>query len=494
MVLMRLVIRGAGLINMVIMARLLVPEDFGLIAMASIFIGLIDTLSEFSFDVALIKDQQASRKHYDTAWTLSIIRGGLAALLMVLIAGPAAVAIGEPRLEMIIIALASASLLHGFQNIGVVDFRKSLNFRKDFVFLASEKIAAVVVTVGLALIFRNYWALVFGIIAGKAWRLGASYVMHGYRPRFCLEAWRELFAFTKWLLCYNILFFLRNRIDRVVIGKFLGAGTLGFYTIAFDLANLVTSELMVPIRRSLLPGFAKISNEAGQTRAIFIEVFGITLWLGGPIAIGMGLLAAPLVSILFGEIWSDSVPIIHVLVLAGFVALLSSCSYPIFLALNNPSVPTFLCGLHLLLLLPSLTVGTSLYGVIGAAMAVVLCQLIIASIDIVLIVRLLRLPFQRLGSVMWRSLAALGCMAFTVHALSKNWPYGGSWLGEVAQLFIASFGGGSVYIGISLLLWKLFSDGGGPERHFVRQIVQHIPGLSGRVQRLSFLMDQNRSR
>ena len=124
------------------------------------------------------------------------------------------------------------------------------------------------------------------MVAGKLWRLGASFGMHPYRPSLSLQSWRELFAFTKWLLLHNILLFFRNRADRLVIGKMLGAATLGVYTLAYDLANLVTTELMAPIRRALLPGYARLAGQSERLRATFVDVFGLTLWIGAPIAIG----------------------------------------------------------------------------------------------------------------------------------------------------------------------------------------------------------------
>jgi O-antigen/teichoic acid export membrane protein len=153
MVLMRLVIRAAGLVNMVILARLLVPEDFGLIAMAMLVVGAIDIVSEFNFDVVLIKKQAASRADYDTAWTLSIIRGAVVCLLLIAVADPAAELFDEPRLAAVAAVLALSPLLLGLQNIGVVDFRKRLDFRRDFLLMAGAKVVAVVVTVGLALIW-----------------------------------------------------------------------------------------------------------------------------------------------------------------------------------------------------------------------------------------------------------------------------------------------------------------------------------------------------
>ena len=198
MVAMRLVVRGAGLINMVILARLLVPEDFGLVAMAMIFVGAIEVFSEFNFDVALIKKQSADRTDYDTAWTLSIIRGGVTAAVLLAIAAPAADLFDEPRLAMVIAVLSLSSVLLGFQNIGVVDFRKSLDFRRDFLFMASGKVVAVIITIGLALIWQNYWALVGGMIGGKIWRVAAK-LRHA-----CLQAAPVAQALAGTLCLYQV--------------------------------------------------------------------------------------------------------------------------------------------------------------------------------------------------------------------------------------------------------------------------------------------------
>ena len=132
MVMLRLAVRSIGLINTFILARLLLPEDFGLIALAMVTITLLDTLSEFGFETALIRDQKTTRAHYDTAWTVAVIKGILVATLLFVAAEPIAGFFDEPRLVWVIRALCVIPLLEGFKNIGVVNFTKNLNFRKEF--------------------------------------------------------------------------------------------------------------------------------------------------------------------------------------------------------------------------------------------------------------------------------------------------------------------------------------------------------------------------
>jgi O-antigen/teichoic acid export membrane protein len=322
------------------------------------------------------------------------------------------------------------------------------------------------------------WALVGGIVGTAVWRVGASYAMHPFRPRLSLKSWRELFAFTKWLLAHNILLYLRNRADRLVIGKLLGAGTLGVYTLAFDLANLVTSELMAPIRRALLPGYAKIAGDAAHMRSMFVDVFALTLWIGAPIPVAIGLLAEPLIGLLLGETWLAAVPLTQLLVFAGFAALLSSGSQPVYLATGRPELQAYIMGLSAVLLVPAVMIGVQAKGAIGAAIALVLVQSLVALIDIAVVLFLLRLKARAIAAVSWRSVAALALMAALIHALVRAWPVSGNVIGDALLLLTAAAAGGLVYLISSLTLWRLFAfDRTGPERHIQKALLRSASAL-----------------
>ena len=135
----RLAQRGIGLLSTVVLARLLVPEDFGLVAMAMAIYGLVDLLSQFGFDTALIHKQDADRRHYDTAWTLNLVFRTLCGLLLIIAAPLGASLLEEPRLEAVIYVIAIVSLVQGFENIGIVAFRKDFHFNMEFHFRIAKK-------------------------------------------------------------------------------------------------------------------------------------------------------------------------------------------------------------------------------------------------------------------------------------------------------------------------------------------------------------------
>ena len=175
MALLRFTVRSIGLISTMILARLLVPADFGLVAMATSIMAFLELATAFRFDIPLIQNQNAEDRHFDTAWTLNALFGvGLTVLLLIL-AYPAAEFFREDRLFAVINVLAFGFLITGFENIGVVNFRKQLDFRKDFVLLLAKKLVGFCVTIPLAFALRSYWALVAGIVVGNAIGVAITY-------------------------------------------------------------------------------------------------------------------------------------------------------------------------------------------------------------------------------------------------------------------------------------------------------------------------------
>ena len=125
MILFRLTERSIGFISTLILARLLVPDDFGLVAMATSILAALELLGAFSFDMALIQNQAATRKHYDTAWTFEVLFGVIKCALLLALSVPAAAFYGEPRITAVMQVLALCTLLQGFDNIGVVEIGRA---------------------------------------------------------------------------------------------------------------------------------------------------------------------------------------------------------------------------------------------------------------------------------------------------------------------------------------------------------------------------------
>src|SRR5258706_9735213 len=271
MVLLKIVERGIGLASTVVLARLLLPADFGVVAMATSIIAILELFGALGLDWALIQRPDATPANYNAAWTFSAIFGVSCAIALLCVAAPAATFYGEPRLVPVMQVLAGMMAIGGFQNIGIVAFRRDLEFDREFRFLLAKKIATVVVTILLAFTLRSYWALVIGVTFGSAMSVALSYYVHPYRPRLSLHGLGELLRFSKWLLANNALLFLNARASDFVIGRLSGAGALGMYQIAYEISNLPTTELVAPINKATFPGYSRLAGDIVKLRDGFLN-------------------------------------------------------------------------------------------------------------------------------------------------------------------------------------------------------------------------------
>lgn len=466
-ILQRLAVRFIGLISTIILARLLVPEDFGLIALATTLLAVLETALELGFDLALIQRQTADRSQYDTAWTLSIARGILTALLFIAAAYPLAALYDDPRLVPVVMWLAAVSIMTGFQNIGIVEFRMELQFEREFRMLVLSKMAAFVVTLVLAWMWRDYRALVAGIITGKAVNFILSYVMHPYRPRLSLKGATPFLHFSKWLLLNNAVALIRQRLDTFVVGKMSSATALGHYTVAYEISNLATTELIWPISRALFPGFAKMEGNPVRLANGFVSSLGIMFLLGAPLAVGIGLVAEHIVRIFLGEPWMPAVPLIQILSLYGFLNLPTANSSAIYLALGRPDLITLRGLPSVIILPPALIGGAYYYGPVGAAWALVLSAVVALAVHFWLIRRQLPVTAKDIIGTLWRPSIGLMVMAALVFSADRAWPDEAGLLHDLIQTFALVGLGALAYAGSVVLLWLLAGKPDGTERRII---------------------------
>jgi O-antigen/teichoic acid export membrane protein/glycosyltransferase involved in cell wall biosynthesis len=455
MVMLRMADRVLGVISFSILARLLLPEHFGLVALAVSLSGLLEILGEFSVELALIRDPRADRRLYDTAWTMKIMRGLVVAGILALLAPLVAGFFGEPRVEAVVYCLALARLIQSFENIGVVEFRKALTFNKEFTYLFLSRCLSTVLALAFAVMWRNYWALVGGILAQKSTQVALSFVVHEYRPTWSLTGFRELFHFSKWMVIQNFVHGLNLQAPTWVIGQLAGVGAVAHYAVGSEIATLTTSELRAPIRRAMFPGFAKLASDPQALQNGFLDAYGLMVLIGLPIPMGLAVAAPFLVHVFLGDQWQAAVPVIEVLALYGVVQAVGSSSHLVYLALNRPQITARLAGLHFGLLLPLLVAGVSWAGAVGAAWALTITSIIVLLVDFRLILRMLDIPLHNILATLARPVGGSLAMLAGLISLRLIFPEPQSWISSALQLVALSGTGVIVYAGAVLTLWHL---------------------------------------
>ena len=460
---MRMTIRGLGVISMLILARLLVPADFGLVALATLVRGIVEMASQFGFDNAIIQNQKADHRHYNSAWTLNVIRGVVSGVVIVAIAGPAARFFNEPRLVDIMYWLALASVISGLENIGIVEFRSKLNFHKEYKFFVFVKLSSFIVTLAVAFAYRSYWALVVGIVVGATTMFVLSYTMHPYRPRFDLSKAGELFKFSKWLLVNEYLVFAAKNIDRFLIGRFLDAASLGVYSLAKEIATLMSSELVLPITRAIYPGYAKISHDPERLKEMFLHTLGLVFLFSWPMAFGIAAVAEPFTLVVLGEKWALVTKILPYLAIGGALYFAWVNAASLFMAAGRPHLATVMFVAGTVLRISLLTAGYYWNGLIGIAQATMVEPIVGFPIGYVLVRRIIDLDLTTYFRTVWRSIAASLLMFVAVTAL------GGAVaeLPDAARLVLLIASGAAVFVAIQFILWRIAGCPSGAESQLI---------------------------
>jgi len=361
-------------VRLIILARILSPNDFGLMGIALLTMATLDTFSQTGFQQALIQKKEDIKPYLDSAWTVLILRGFILFAILFFIAPYAATFFNAPEAKPIVQVIGFAVLFQAFTNIGVVYFQKELEFNKQFIYHLSGTLADFVVAISAALILRSVWALVFGLLAGNFARFVVSYLIHPYRPHLSsdLRKTKELFGFGKWILGSSVLIFLITQGDDIFVGKLLGATALGFYQMAYRISNIPATEITHVISQVTFPAYSKLQDNIPKLREAYLKVLQVTAFLSFPIAGLIFVLAPDFTKIFLGEKWMPMVPAMQVLVFAGLVRSIAATTGPIFHAVGKPKIDTKWQIVRLFALAALIYPFTIKWGILGASIVVFL--------------------------------------------------------------------------------------------------------------------------
>lgn len=400
---LRIINRGLGFVRTIILARLLVPEDFGLFGIAMLAIATLETFSQTGFQTALIQKNENVELYLDTAWTVSAVRSVLLFLILFFSAPLVATFFNLPQATLVIKVIAVSTLLSGFRNIGILFFQKELKFNKLFFYELSATLVDLTVAITLAFMLRNVWALVWGGLAANVVRLFMSYMLHKYRPRvrFRKSEFKELFGFGKWILGSSILVFLVTQGDDIFVGKMLGVTTLGLYQMAYLISNLPATEITHIISHVTFPAYSKLQYNLQRLREAYLDALQLTAFISIPIAGGIFVLAPDFTRIFLGEKWMLMVPAIQVLVLAGLVRSIAATMGPIFYGVGRPRIDTMWQVIRLIVLIALIYPLTVHWDLLGASIAVLFSMLVSTFGFSFMVIKITRCELKKFGKMVF---------------------------------------------------------------------------------------------
>jgi len=336
-------------------------------------LGALDRFTQTGIEEAIIQRKNASEEYFNVAWTINIIRSLVIFALLYFLAPYAAYFFRDERVDPVIKTISLILILNALYNIGIVHLKKSLSFNKLFIYRFSGNLADFLVAISVALVLKNVWALIFGLLAGHYVRLVISYFIHPYRPRINLNrnAALEILKFGGWLTGISMIAFLFNQGDDAVIGRVLGTTSLGFYYLAYFISSLPATEISLLVPRVTLPAYVKIGGDTQRLKESYLRVLQMTAFFSFPCGIGLVLLAKEFTMVFLGVKWKPIILPLQVLALSGILTSIISTGGSLFYACGKPKIEFQIQCIRFVVLACIIYPLTITWGMVGTALAVV---------------------------------------------------------------------------------------------------------------------------
>ena len=475
---MRMAIRGLGVISTIILARLLTPADFGLVAMAMAVGAALEAVLEPNFAGALLSDPSRDRSLYNAAWSWSILKGVLVGFLLVLAAPWIADYFRDKRIVSLVYVFAGMSAVSGFQNISTIDFVKDLQLHKSFVMGFGAKILSFAATITAAVIARDYWALIIGMFVQRAATIALSFMLSDYRPRFNFKGSVGLLSFSAWQMISNIVGAAVSQLDALMMGRLASARALGIYEVALEVSALPATEIVTPARQALIGGMVNWLDDRKKFAANYTESLAIMLSVCLPLSAGLAMVSEPVVRVVLGEQWLEAAPLITILVFSGLVRMFSENASTALVVLRQPRINTVTLAITSFFYVFFLYYGITRYGILGAAVARAATSAINLMLNSIILRRYLDTSLGLAFRLSYRTLVATAVMVAVLLGLGMGQP-GAYGLPAIQGLLLAVATGMLVFAVVHGIFWAILGRGNGVEGRILR-LAASFAGLTGR--------------
>lgn len=438
-----------------LLARLLEPATFGLVALAGVFLAFMQIFLDQGFSTAIVQRQDLEPEHLDTAFWTNVTIALLMTLLSMVAARLAANLFHQPELAPIIRWLSLGFLFSGFNGVQGAIFTRNLNFRT----LTIRSLIAVMVggSVGvlMALMGFGVWSLVGQSLTGSLVGVLVLWTASDWRPGFnySVRHLKDLFSFGINVVAMSFLGFLNTRLDDLLIGYFLGPVALGYYSVAYRLLRIMTQLLSGISSQVALPTFARLQKEPQKIVSAFYNVTQLTGLIVFPCFLGVATLAPELVRTLFGGQWLPSIPVMQILSFIGIIWTIYSFNGIVIMAMGKPSWKLQLDLLNTTVNVIGFVIAVH-WGIVAVALAFTIRGYLLAPLRIWQVHKLIHIDVIKYFSQYAPPLLASIVMVSTIFGIKYFFAYS---LNLPILLVVCILVGAAVYaISILLLAPKLF--------------------------------------
>ena len=448
----RLISRAMDLCTMVVLAHVLRPKDFGLVAIAMTVIFIVEAALEMPISQALVRLKDPDPAHYDTAFTLGLLRGLALSLILCAGAVPFARFYADARLFPLVCALSLAPASRGLVSPRLADFSRRFDFTPDFYMEFVGKVLAFATAIGLALLTHSYWAIAAGTVVAPVVGTTLSYILAPYRPRLSLQEMPSFSGFLGWITAAQVISAINWQADRLLLGKLTSRTEMGLFTAANDTANIPLMAFLSPIMRPLLSAFS-VTRENNERLVNSYQISATAIVaLGLPLLVGESLLARAGTRLLLGPNWAGSADLLRWLALSIIPTLFAAPMGPLVMAFGRTQIFLKRNLFELCVKLPLVVVGAIKFGFLGIIVARGISETASVFYCMTVVRRLTGLPIVQQVFHPWRSIVSTAVMAVVLGLVAPLLTrLSGAAL--AAGVLFAVLTGTAVYLGSLFALW-----------------------------------------
>src|SRR4030042_533967 len=364
---LRVITRVLAFLKIAILARLLNPEEFGNYAIASLVLVFLETITETGINAYLIQEEDI-KKSLDATWIVSIVRGLLISLLIIIFSKPVSTFFNAPNVLPILFLISTVPFLKGFINPSVINYQKNLLFKKDFILRLTIFTVDTLTCVLLAIYLKSAIVLVWGMIVGAITEILISFTFIKPLPRLKFKSYqiKILISRGKWITLSGIFRYLFENIDDLVVGRLINTYSLGLYQVAYKISSLPMTESAEVFHKVTFPIFVKVRNDPVRLKKAFLKVFIAVTLLVIPFGVILLFFASPIIKIFLGDKWLQILSVVRVLVVYGIIRAIFGISTPLFLAIKKQKYITIITFTAILGLSLTIIPFVRLYGYLGA--------------------------------------------------------------------------------------------------------------------------------
>jgi PST family polysaccharide transporter/lipopolysaccharide exporter len=439
------------LVRLLVLAWLLGPDEFGVLAIAVVAVEFLMHFTNFGMVPALVQRAEAERGHYDTAWTVGMLRAAGVGAVVALAAPLIADIFAEPRATNVIRVLALRPVLQAAASIGAARLTREFRFGALALLYISEALANSAVSIALARAW-GVWALVAGSLAGPIVLAAISYIVAWHRPRLRLEgaALASLIRFGRWIFLTGVIAVIGRSVLQAAVSRTLGVVELGLYTLAARLAFLPAEAASEVVGAVAFPLFSRLQSDLEKTAAAFRALLTGTCVMLLPVVGLIVVLSPSLVEEVLSERWQGTAPIVALLAVASGIGLLGDTAVPMLQGVGRPHTVTVLETVQSTMLAVMIWILAARFGLAGAAYAWMVALAASQIVGILFVYRVSPRCFERLATPILTIVAASAAGSVTAYWID-------SIVGGIVGLVLASAAGLGL-VGLLLLVADRWLD------------------------------------